>query len=229
VKQAMLAVLVTLGMAATASAQVGDVSGQWDLSLATPEGAHQAVLVLKKAGEALDGTITGAPGQFPIKGTQKGDTITVAFTIPRDDGPMLITLTGSQSGNSVEGTATFGPDGKGTWTGTRTAASPPAGAPDATGTWLMEVTTDNGSGTPTVVLKQDSDQLTGTYEGQLGQARVTGTAKGAAVTFGFDISVQDTALHVVYTGTLEGDIMSGTVVLGDFGGGTFKGTRKTKP
>lgn len=225
----VLAVACVAGLAGTASAQEPDATGRWTLSVSTPEGVYPAVLTLKRAGETLSGTIDGDPGEFPIKGTQKGAEVVVSFTMPREEGPMLITLSGTQTGDAVKGTATFGPDGDGTWSGTRGApAAAAAGATDVSGTWALEVTTGAGSGTPSMTLTQAGEAVTGTYTGQLGQAPVTGTVKGQAITLGFDVTVQDTALRVVYTGTVAGDAMSGTVALGDFGEGSFKGRRQPK-
>jgi hypothetical protein len=55
---------------------------------------------------------------------------------------------------------------------------------------------------------------------------MTGTVKGSAVEFSFDVSVQGTALHIVYAGTADASSMKGTVKLGDFGEGTFTGKKK---
>lgn len=109
----------------------------------------------------------------------------------------------------------------------RAAAPPQADARvDVTGTWAMSVESAAGSGTPTVVLKQDGEKLTGEYSGQLGEAPLTGSVKGSAVEFSFDISFQGTALHIVYAGTADASSMKGTVKLGDFGEGTFTGKKK---
>lgn len=97
---------------------------------------------------------------------------------------------------------------------------------DVTGTWAMAVETAAGSGTPTMVLKQEGEKLTGQYTGQLGEAPVTGTVKGSAVEMGFDITVQGTSIHVSYAGTVDGTAMKGTVKLGDFGEGTFTGKKQ---
>ena len=97
---------------------------------------------------------------------------------------------------------------------------------DLTGTWAMAVETAAGSGTPTVVLKQDGEKLTGQYTGQLGEAPVTGTVKGSAIEMGFDITVEGTTLHATYAGTVDGAAMKGTVKLGDFGEGTFTGKKQ---
>jgi len=95
-------------------------------------------------------------------------------------------------------------------------------AADISGTWHVNVETDAGSGTPTFVLKQTGDQLSGTYSGALGEAKVTGSIKGDKVEFGFAVD----AGKVTYSGTLESDSkMKGTVKLGDLGSGTFTATK----
>ena len=55
----------------------------------------------------------------------------------------------------------------------------PAFAADATGTWLFDVTTPAGTGTPTVTLAQQGETLTGEYRGQLGNAPITRPSAGA--------------------------------------------------
>lgn len=99
---------------------------------------------------------------------------------------------------------------------------------DVTGKWLFNVTTDAGSGTPTVTLKQAGDSLTGHYSSQtLGEAELTGTVKEQKITFSFRADVQGNALTVRYTGTLDGaDSMKGTVDLGGMASGTFTAKRQ---
>ncbi len=95
-------------------------------------------------------------------------------------------------------------------------------AADITGTWKATVETDAGSGTPTFVFKQDGENLTGTYSGQLGEAKLTGTIHGNQVEWSFEASVGDDKAKVTYSGTLEGDTkMKGTAQLGALGKGTF--------
>lgn len=95
---------------------------------------------------------------------------------------------------------------------------------DLTGTWLLAVETDAGSGTPTFVLKQDAEgNLTGTYAGQLGETEVKGTVKGTE--FHIEFTVQDNLIK--YDGEVENDAMSGKVELGTMAKGTFTGKRKT--
>jgi hypothetical protein len=134
---------------------------------------------------------------------------------------------------SVAGTAAAGRPG--------TLPSPPGGRRDAaqdtqkkkeeaaldiSGAWACEVPSAAGTGTPSITFNQSGEKITGQYSGQLGEAPIQGTLKGAELTFSFDVSVQDTKLHVVYTGTATKDALKGTVVLGEFGEGTFTARRK---
>ena len=96
---------------------------------------------------------------------------------------------------------------------------------DLTGTWLLTVETDAGSGTPTFVLKQDAEgKLTGTYTGQLGETELKGTVKGTE--FHIEFSVQDNV--VKYDGKIENETLSGKVAIGTLATGTFTGKRKTE-
>jgi hypothetical protein len=93
---------------------------------------------------------------------------------------------------------------------------------DLSGKWTFEVTTQLGTGTPSIELKQQGDKLTGHYVGQLGEADLTGTVKGRTVTFSFSVNVQGMDLHVIYNGTIEGNAaMKGTVTFEGLGDGTF--------
>jgi len=105
-------------------------------------------------------------------------------------------------------------------------ASIPALAADVTGTWLMTVETQAGTGTPTFTLKQEGEKVTGNYKGQLGEAPVTGTIKGNELALNYKISAQGTDLVVTYTGTVDGKNISGKVSLGELGEGTFKGIKQ---
>jgi len=98
---------------------------------------------------------------------------------------------------------------------------------DVSGTWAFQVEFSGGSGTPTMTLKQDGEKLTGHYSGQLGEAPVTGTVKGNAIEIAFDIDIQGTAAHIVYSGTVDKDTMKGTVKLGDLGDATFTAKKKS--
>jgi hypothetical protein len=101
-----------------------------------------------------------------------------------------------------------------------------AAAADVTGTWIMAVQTSAGSGSPTFVLVQKGDALSGSYKGQLGEAQVTGTVKGDDVTLEYTVDSQAGSLAVKYSGKTDGKTMSGKVSLGQLGEGTFTGTKQ---
>ncbi|MBV9881109.1 MAG: hypothetical protein JO180_11465 [Gemmatirosa sp.] len=107
-------------------------------------------------------------------------------------------------------------------------ASAPAAAVDLTGKWQFSVTTDAGTGTPTVVLTQRGDSLTGHYSSQvLGEADVRGTVKDRRLTLSFTASVQGTSLVVTYAGTVESnDALKGSVDIGGQATGTFTAKRQ---
>jgi hypothetical protein len=101
-----------------------------------------------------------------------------------------------------------------------------AGAADVTGTWIMSVQTSAGSGSPTFVLVQKGEALSGSYRGQLGEAQVTGSVKDDEVTIEYKVDGQAGSLAVKYSGKTDGKTMSGKVSLGQLGEGTFTGTKQ---
>ena len=95
-------------------------------------------------------------------------------------------------------------------------------AADVTGRWRFQVQTDVGSGSPSFVLKQDGEKLSGTYSGQLGEAPVTGTVKGDDIEMSFEASPTGEKMVVTYTGRLDGSKkMKGSVDIGGLAKGTF--------
>jgi opacity protein-like surface antigen len=100
------------------------------------------------------------------------------------------------------------------------AAMPPV---NVTGKWDFNVETSAGAGSPKFEFKQEGESLTGSYEGQLGSAKLTGTVKGNEITFRFTVELGE----VVYTGTVDGDTMKGKIKLGEYDG-TFTGKKAAK-
>src|SRR5262245_59698479 len=93
---------------------------------------------------------------------------------------------------------------------------------DLTGKWTFNVQTDAGCGTPSITLKQDGEKPTGHYSGQLGEADLTGTAKGSDFSFGFSVDAQGMKLDCQYKGTVENkDALKGTLSIAGLGNGTF--------
>jgi len=97
---------------------------------------------------------------------------------------------------------------------------------NVTGEWAFTVTTDQGAGNPIITFKQDGEKLTGKYAGQLGNADLTGTVKGAAIHFTFTLDVQGQQAPVTYDGTIEKNTMTGKMDIGGMVNGTFTATKK---
>lgn len=91
-----------------------------------------------------------------------------------------------------------------------------------TGTWVVDVQTDMGSGNPTFVLKQEGEKISGTYTGSLGESPVTGTLKGNVLHLEFSIQGN----LITYDGTATATSISGKVNLAEMASGTFNGKRK---
>lgn len=97
-------------------------------------------------------------------------------------------------------------------------------AADVTGTWNATVDLGGGQGgTPSFVLKQDGDKLSGTYSGALGESPLHGTIKGDEIAWDFEVS--GNAVH--YKGKLDADgkTMKGTCDYAGQANGTFTATR----
>ncbi len=107
-------------------------------------------------------------------------------------------------------------------------SSAQASKTDLTGKWTFSVTTDNGTGTPTVSLAQKGDSLSGNYSSQVfGEQAIKGAVTGNRIAFMFTASLEGQSLIVRYTGTIEADgTIQGGVDLGGLGSGTFTATRQ---
>jgi len=102
-------------------------------------------------------------------------------------------------------------------------------AADVSGTWQLTVETSQGSGTPTIVLEQKGEQLTGTFNSQIfGEAKIAGTVKGNAIEFGFEGDAGGQTIKVSYKGTIESPTtMKGTAVYAGFDDkATWSATKK---
>lgn len=100
-------------------------------------------------------------------------------------------------------------------------------AHDLTGTWAFAVVTENGTGTPTVKLKQEGTTLTGTYESRMmGVRSLKGSVKGDSILFdlapGGDANVVLSFAGVI----VDADHLKGLVDFGGMGGASFTGERQ---
>jgi len=221
------------------AAQGANIVGSWDITVESPQGKNTSLLTIKKDGDKLGGMIKGARGERPLESvTLAGSDITFVIKANVQGQDMVFTYKGKVEKDSMKGDADFGGFATGTWSavphkeGAAAPAAMPASAPQAggmniTGDWSVTVETSAGSGNPSFSFKQEGEKLTGMYKGQLGEGPLTGTVKGADISFSVKVNAQGQDLTIVYTGKVEGkDSMKGKVVLGELGEGTFTGKRK---
>jgi hypothetical protein len=228
--------ILALALAATvaASAQSSPAAGEWDAAMNTPGGVRNFKLTFKVEGEKLTGTVGRDTGSLPLTGTAKGNDVQFSYTVNYNGNDLVLTMTGKITGNDIKGTVSFGGMAEDEWTAKRAGAAAAAPAPvassttnqaDVTGSWDVEVQTDQGSGNPSFTFKQDGEKLTGQYKGAFGEAPLTGSVKGDKIEFSMKVSGQVEGT-VVYTGTTDGKTMKGKVSLAGIGEGTFTGKKK---
>jgi len=95
-------------------------------------------------------------------------------------------------------------------------------AVDISGTWDLAVEVPSGTGNPVLTLKQEGNDITGTYAGAFGEAPLTGKIKGEK----FSVKFNSGGIDMVYKGKSDGTTMKGSVDLGSYGMGTFEGKKK---
>jgi hypothetical protein len=107
------------------------------------------------------------------------------------------------------------------------AQEKPAAKPaEVAGTWDLSVSSPNGTGSRVLKLQQDGEKLTGDVTSSMSSGKVTGTVKGSAVAFTAMVSMESGTFEIRYTGKVDADKMSGDVDFGEYGSGTWTGTRR---
>lgn len=104
-----------------------------------------------------------------------------------------------------------------------------AQTPDVAGAWQLEVETDQGTTTPSWVLEQDGEALTGSYSSEaLGENRIRGTVDGTEIVITLSATLQGQSVPVEYRGTLgEDGVIRGTIdIAGGMMQGRFSATRR---
>jgi hypothetical protein len=232
----ILSIVAVVTGASAVSAQNADISGTWTATFETNGQNYPAKLILEEDGDKATGTISSERGEFAISGEVKGQSVTLSFTMQGENGPIPIEMKGEAAGDSMKGTFDHGGGaGTGSWAASRGDAqekdAPTADAAekiDLTGTWAFAIVLPDISATPTIVLKQDGESLTGEYQSQqYGKYPLKGTIKGTTIDFGFEMSIEGNAVSVSYSGTVvDNDTMQGNVSYGGLADGTFTASRK---
>lgn len=102
-RNAILALVMTIGMAATAFA--ADVTGKWVGSVETPNGPLELTYDLKAEGEMLTGTVASAMGSLPLnKGKVAGAVLT--YEVALEGGVITHEATVNEAGTEITVKAT---------------------------------------------------------------------------------------------------------------------------
>ena len=106
---------------------------------------------------------------------------------------------------------------------------------DLTGDWEMTTESPRGERTVTIHIEQDGEKLTVTMQGGMGrrggqggggEITAEGTISGNKVEWSFSRSTPRGDFTTKYTGTVEGDTMSGEVDRGERGTAPWSAKRK---
>src|SRR5207237_3600339 len=107
-------------------------------------------------------------------------------------------------------------------------AAPVGGAGAASGTWSLRVSFE-GQPEPAVslTLQQQGEQLRGSIQGDYGAAQISSASVGVGgdIKFTVPITTGPSTTEATFTGTINGNQMSGTVQALNLGNGAFSGTR----
>jgi hypothetical protein len=97
------------------------------------------------------------------------------------------------------------------------APPPPPAAPSAVGVWNMTIETPQGTQTPTITINGTAGDLSGSFGGPTGDLALDSiSSDGDMVEFQVTIDIGGSDLVLNFSGTVEGDSMSGSFA-SDFG------------
>jgi hypothetical protein len=243
---AVLALL--LAVPAVAAAQA-DISGPWEVTIDSPQGAMTVDADLKQSGEALTGMITSPMGNVEIKGTFKNNELAFSYSVPMQGQNLDITMTGKLAGDTIDGLVAIAGLGEVPWKAKRktaSAAAAPAAAPAAaasaapaapaaasaadasgaglTGKWDILMDTPAGQMPFTANFAQTGDTVSGTISGPTGEIPITGTMTGNALKMDMSFQTPQGDMAITFTGDLGPNGLAGkaSTPMGDM---TWSGTR----
>jgi hypothetical protein len=94
------------------------------------------------------------------------------------------------------------------------------------GKWNVTLQLESITGHPVILLKQDGEKLTGTYESaRYGQSELKGTIKEKEIEFAISFVAEGMQTQGVFGGTVDGDTMSGNCSFEGAGDGTWSASR----
>jgi hypothetical protein len=232
---------LALAIPSPAAAQA-DISGPWEVTIDSPQGAMTIDADLKQDGEALTGMITSPMGNVEVKGTFKSNELSFSYSVPLQGQNLDITMTGKLAGDdTIDGLVAIAGLGEVPWkakrkvAGAAPAAAAPAATPPAvaaapitgegiTGKWDMLMDTPAGQLPFAATFVQNGEKVTGTISGPTGEIPINGTVTGTALKLDMNVQTPQGDLAIAMTGDLGPDGMTGkaSTMMGDM---TWSATR----
>jgi hypothetical protein len=233
--------LAIVGSAPMAAFAQTDVSGDWLVTIESPQGPVTIDLTMKQAGEALTGTVTSPMGSVDFKGKVLKEALNVSYTMNVQGNSIEITMTGTVAGDAITGRVDFGGLGEVPWAAKRKTASAgpasrgasaaPLAAPAAagggeiTGKWDITFNMGGNQMPGSATFTQAGDKVTGTITSLAGGVPVSGTMTGKTLKLEFNIPTQQGDVPVTMTGDLGPDGFTGKANLAGMGEADWTGKR----
>ncbi len=217
------------------------VSGDWDVTIVSPQGSNTSRVTLKQDGDKVSGLFKSPAGELPFEGgTLTGNELKFEFTVNFQGNPLPITLTGKVDGATITGKADFGGFAEGDWSGKKVdaasaaaVAAPAAAAPAASsaaktgvsGKWDLTIKTQMGDLPATAEFMDAGGQITGTLMGPQGAINIAGTFDGNVLKLEFTAPTPNGDIPIKMTGDVSGDSIEGKADFGGMGSGEWSAKR----
>jgi hypothetical protein len=108
------------------------------------------------------------------------------------------------------------------------SAAPLFAQADVAGEWAVTFQTPGGPEEFTMFVAQNGARLTGRLTSDVGEFPLTGTVDGNHVKIVWSLPERGKLLEITFTGTIDGDSITGTAKLGDLGQGPMSAERTAR-
>lgn len=246
-KTTLLALAFALSLPYPALAQT-DVTGDWTVTVESPQGTTSIDATMKQTGEDLTGTISSPMGSVDFKGKVVKDALSANYTLNLQGNSLEITMTGTVAGDSIAGNLNIGGLGDVPWTAkkkTAAAAAASSAAPaaaaaatstpapaasaasttDVTGKWDITFNLAGNAMPASGNFTQAADKVTGTISSQAGETAVAGTMTGSALKLEFNVETPQGQITIQMTGDLSATGITGKAQIVGLGEGDWSATR----
>lgn len=78
---ALVATAAAASIAAATPRLFADLTGKWNVTIATPDQARTSLMTVTQKGDSLSGTIESELGSAPMSGVVKGDSVWFGFRL----------------------------------------------------------------------------------------------------------------------------------------------------